>query len=156
MSNAGVLDNISKLREAARRLASGEPMNELGIWLAAALRNYLAHAAQGLTLEAALDLDCDPGQHRWWTQRNLTERDAIIRKIADEHFPELEVGAAARAIVREATRYHMGSRRLERDVVPAERSGSVRELLRRALSAGDGQFPESARHVRRILDDRGR
>lgn len=147
------LHNVARLREAARRLESGEPINELGPWLADALNDYLKHAAQGVTLEAALDIDPGSVRDPRRAHSGLDERDAAIRRLADEHFAGLEIEPTARAILSEARRYRAGRWRLEcdRDAPPAEHQGTTTELLWRAFHAAAEKFPHSTRQLRRII-----
>lgn len=140
---------IEQLRELARRAEAGEPLNDLGPWLADALHLYLDQASEGMTLEAAFGIELPPARLR------LAQRDEEIRALADRHFGHFELGRAAEAIARDASRYMAGRWPLDRNHadVPTGYEGTKKEGFWRALKASGGVFPTSGRQVRRILEE---
>lgn len=91
------------------------------VWLDECFRRYAESAHQGVTLEQVLDL-WQPGQrHGWWVSVARERRDAALRELHAERFPDLSAAAAARAIITAIDRYQAGPRwRGDRDKQLAE------------------------------------
>lgn len=145
--------SIARLRELVSRHEGGD---ELDRWLAASLSTYLEGADKGLSLEEAFGVATAQGQPPWWRQEAHEKRDEAIRLVAD-HFGNIGITQQADEILKTANRYITTAwrRDRDRDEPPPEYAGTEREHLWKALQATGGKFPESPRHVRRILEESG-
>ncbi len=123
---------IADLRRAASLLeASGDP----AAWrFAARLWRYEADAG-GTSLDRAAEVAPLPGRTPWWEQEAQNRRNAAIRAIREQEFPDMGVTAASREIAKLGQRYRRSSRR---------------DPLLDAVTANGRTFPKE-RRIRAIL-----
>ncbi len=107
-------------------------------WLASRLRQYIADAPRGLSMEMAFDLAPMPGEVSWWTQEAAQARDLAIWEMAVHFWPERKPGAQAREIERLALRYEVSAWRFDRERVdmPERYAGTKTEHLWQAFKSG--------------------
>lgn len=98
------------------------------------IEDYLAGAAEGLTLDLALGCSPAPGQTPWWEAEARERRNAKLRKLRETHFGNLGLTAAARAIEQEARRYQATAR--QRGRREDAESDPRKRLLSEALETG--------------------
>ena len=134
-------------------MAEGGKLGELGDWLAPRLNHYLTGASEGVSLEQVLDLAVSPGQAPWWREEAQRARDNAIRELADQHFGNLDLNSQADEILQTIRRYRRGRWRFDqsRECIPEYYVGTPSGLLYEAFRSGDGDVPESKRHLLRIL-----
>jgi hypothetical protein len=70
-------------------------------FLLAALRRYDEEASTGLALDQAFGLRRRSGPDQWWRRERLANRDRMLRAIAAEFYPGLDVTATANAMLRD-------------------------------------------------------
>ena len=89
----------------------------------------------------------------WWRGESLKARDDAIRRLAEQHFGNLDLNSQADEILQTIRRYRRGRWRFDRekDNIPEGYVGTPDELLYEALRRGGGDVPESKRHLLRIL-----
>ena len=134
-------------------MAEGGKLGELGDWLAPRLNHYLTGASEGVSLEQVLDLAVSPGQAPWWREEAQRARDNAIRELADQHFGNLDLNSQADEILQTIRRYRRGRWRFDRleERMPETYANTPSESLYEVFRRGDGDVPESRRHLRRIL-----
>lgn len=135
--------------ERLRRLAScAHELGEDGAWFEDAVREYLEHAADGLTLDDALGLATPDGGRPWWRREELGRRAEAIRKLAEVCAPE--PGRSMAAMICALLRRYAGGRWRTDQMRPIENASERRKAMRAALKATGGAVP-SRRTVERIL-----
>ena len=103
---------IARLRRIAAALERGEAASPAdAAWFASAVRRYEAEAAVGLDLGRALGLVPPPGGDGWWTLVARRKRNEPIRAMRQQHFADMSIPEAARAIATaglwyKTTRFH--------------------------------------------------
>jgi hypothetical protein len=141
---------VDLLRQLRVALMSGEPVpTDIAEWGAAAIQRYLAGAAEGLDLGRAFGLVPEAGREAWWTREAMSRRDAALRALHKQHFPDLAATKAAAEIEKLGRAYQTSSWRFDRHALPADVADPRKALLREALDAGRS-FP-GKRHIERIL-----
>ena len=136
-----------RLRAAADVL---ERQNEPSVRVVAdGIRAYLTGAAS--SLDEALALIPDAGQRRPSTMARLAERDALLRRAADQFFPGPNTSHQARELHTAISRYASSSWPRERELVtcPARHDGTINGAAWELLSLGDRVLSE--RQIRKIL-----
>jgi hypothetical protein len=144
---------IDRLRRVAAALESGEaPAADDATWFADAVTRYALGACDGLTLDRALGLVSKPGCRPWWRIEERAQREAAVKRVAEEYFSDLSAAAAADEIARAARRL-----RVARDDSEAARlAAAKRPAARRRLSdlAVKTEALPAARQIRRALPQR--
>ncbi len=122
-------------------------------WAADCFRKYLQGAPEGVSLEQAFGLTVGPGRVPWWREESLKARDDAIRRLADQHFGNLDLNSQADEILQTIRRYRRGRWRFDqsKECIPEYYVGTPSGLLYEAFRSGDGDVPESKRHLLRIL-----
>lgn len=144
----GSRTGVDALRRLALRLAAGD-VGEDGRRVAAGFECYLASAADGVTLEAALGLE--PG---WWVQERRSRRDEALREYARLSPSETTPAVALASAV---SRYAAGQWLRDRQTgLKAGLEGTPHARLFEAFSANDADeggasMPTSVKQMRRIL-----
>ena len=122
-------------------------------WAADCFRKYLQGAHEGVSLEQAFGLTVGPGGMPWWREESLKARDDAIRKLADQHFGNLDLNGQANALLETIRRYRGSRWRFDRlkDRMPESYAGTRSELLYETLRRGGGDLPGSKKHLLQIL-----
>jgi hypothetical protein len=138
---------IHRLRRVAAALECGRPPDDGDrLWFCAAVREYEAAAPAGCTFDRAAGLTPNRGRAPWWVDEARQQRDAVIRRMRDQLFPELRISEAAQQIAR-----LLGRRRALRSAGDSALTDPHRELVAAALSSG--AVPLSTRRIEEILKD---
>ena len=147
------MEPIDRLRELLTVAESGK-LGALGSWLEPRLRNYLTRASEGVTLDQSLEVAVGPGESPWYTREAMAARDDAIRKLASQHFGNLDLSGQADAIAQAIRRYRRARWRFDKlkECMPETYTDTPSESLYEVLCKGDGDAPQSKRHLRRILE----
>lgn len=138
--------------EILKRIAAGTAGPAEAAWLRQRLAAYLEAPERGL--DAALYLNCMPGEPPWWLAERRRERDGLILRLWRERFPTLSAWDAAERIVTVHQRYAAAAwlHHRHRDTPPDDPTAA---LLWKAMRLGV-RFPTSRRRVFEILKTAGR
>jgi hypothetical protein len=122
---------IDRLRRVAAALERGEvPAAADAAWLASGVTRCVLGARGGATLDRELGLVAKPGGRPWWRIEERAQREAAVKRVAEEYFSDLCAAAAADEIARAARRL-----RVARDDSEAARvAAAKRPAARRRLS----------------------
>jgi hypothetical protein len=134
------IERLRQAKAALEREGSAE-----AAWLVGVIAEYEAKAPGGLTLDRAAGLVPQSGQAAWWTAEQRRARDELIRQVRDSAYPNLSADAAAAEIIKQARVQRT------RDHRRGAASGAAL-LIAEAIDTG-APFPETRRHVARILRD---
>jgi hypothetical protein len=146
------LDAIEDLRRAtAVLLASGD---EAGDRVGARLADYTAHAPAGADLLVCLGLASVAGE-TWFQVDARHQRDAALRELARQFYPDKKVGGRASEIERAAGRYAASAWRFDkaREEMPAHYSGTISEWLWKAFASG-AAMPLKKRRLESVLSEK--
>ena len=92
-----MLPEVRNLREIAERCQSGRPLGEdLSRWLATSLQDFLDHRHR--SLDDALGLRAARGGVPWWLEEGLRQRNAVLRALAGQFYPNDPVFQQAKLI----------------------------------------------------------
>lgn len=146
-----MLNEITYLREIARRCLAGEPLDDsLSRWLGRSLDGFLSQRYR--TVDEALGLRGERGGMPWWREEANRVRDAALRELAARLSPDLSVSGQARLVHDLSCRYASSAwcRDRARETMPMHYAGTPKELLWRAFKSG-ATMPVCERHLRNIL-----
>ncbi|KQQ29426.1 hypothetical protein ASF53_19535 [Methylobacterium sp. Leaf123] len=134
-----------------RRIADGRETEADRVELADRVRLYLEGADQGVSLDAAFDLDRRPGQSPWWRLEALGRRDAAIRALASRYFAGRSVALQAAQIRIALDIYASGLWRFDRrnSEPPKHYIGTPKVVLFDILRVSEKIL--SVRQIQRIL-----
>lgn len=141
------LENVSRLRRAADAAERADHPDLQ--WLALAIRDYLANAAAGWTLDRAAGIGTMQSFQHWRTRERWASREAVIRDLACRYPGTLN--AKARAVARLIAEYRRRWPKGQPSVMPSEYADSARELCWLAFRQFGG-LPGSVRHIARIIE----
>ena len=147
MDGPADLGAADRLREAAYVL---DRQNEPGVRLVAdGIRAYLSGAAA--SLDEALELKTEAGHRRPSTMARIAERDALLRRAANQFFPGPNTSHQARELHTAISRYAASSwpRERERVTCPDRRTGTIQGAAWEILSLDDHVL--SFERIRKIL-----
>ncbi len=142
----GMIDGSTRLANVERlhRLATGCGTPEDLACHLKAIATYLKNARLGMCPLEALGIATPWGGRPWWDELALLFRDAVIRKVREEHFANLGITTAAKQIAQRARRLQgVALRRDNRQQTDAD------DLLLQAIKTGV-PFPK-ARRIEDIL-----
>lgn len=148
-----MLGNIEALQAIHSRCTADQPLTpDLQIWLAESLGRYLEHDCDNLN--EAFGVVQGHGGVPWWRERDIRERDAALRALANAHMSGLSIYGRAKAVAEISERYETTcwprDRRL--DAMPERYRGTAKEHLWRAFRSG-AKMPVSERRLRTLLAD---
>ena len=137
----------ARLRRAADVLAQEDDAELRAV--ADGIMAYLAGNAP--TLDIALDVQPGPGQRSAATTIRITERNGLIRRAAEQFFPDRKPARRARELSTAINRFATSSWPRERHLVscPDRHSGTVQAFAWEILCLDD--HPLSAERIRKIL-----
>jgi hypothetical protein len=141
---------IARLRQA--KAALEREGSAEAAWLVGVIEEYETKAPNGVTLDRAAGLVPKPGGRPWWRVEERAQREAAVKRVAEEYFSDLSAAAAADEIARAARRL-----RVARDDSDAARlAAAKRPAARRRLSelAVKTDALPAARQIRRALPQR--
>lgn len=138
---------LERIADRCRRGLELDPADRMA--LAIGLGGWLSGSYS--TLDAAFGVKRQPGERTNKTVRNTRERDALIRRLAAEHYSQHRYPAGVMA--RDLTRYRTTAWRADKQKrdTPANYAGTSREGM--FLIMRCGAPPDSPRQIRRILQD---
>lgn len=134
------IDRLRRLVESAPAFGTD------GEWLAAALRQYLNHAHEGVTLDTCLGLTTHRGGTPWWKAQALRRRDDAIARLRDL-LPVGTYRSQALAIRTEVTHF----RRTRWAAVTEQPSDPIQRELHTLLGTTGGN-PPSRKAIERSLN----
>jgi hypothetical protein len=132
------LDTIARLREFA---ADDHEPGSAAEWLAGRLRDYLDHAAAGVTLDAVLGVAPSRDEWPWWRHEKRARVRAAAAKLVNAFG---DTHAAHEGLIRYAA--GRGRNASQGDVYSDQRAQAAHDYLSAA-----GKVPDSARTLRRAL-----
>ncbi len=115
--------------------------------VAAAFKQYLEHAHEGLTMDVALGLTPKRGGDRWFNLEAIQRRDAAIAELA------AVTGATPKALGELIGRYQTSQWRHDAalDAPPERYRNTPKIWLFHILRHGGGKAPSSERQIGKIL-----
>ncbi len=145
------LASIARLRRIAAAIEDGRaPAADDAAWLARRLRRYLDSAPRGgWSLDLCLDLTPAQGAAPWWEDERIDQRNAVMRVMADKHFPDLDPGPAAKAIMTAWERYSRVRKAIDLRRGDSEAGAGTLEAALFSLAQFGG--PPGHRSVRNII-----
>lgn len=141
---------VERLHEIASRCLNGQPLNRRhSRWLGYALASYLGKDSS--SLEEALGLRYGRGGVPWWREAALRQRDAALRELAADCFPDSSPCCRSRRIAQLAARYAATGWLADREVpdMPARYAGTPKQYLWRAFKSG-AAMPLGERQIRNV------